>query len=122
MVKGLLLVGLGGALGSMGRYSVALLTKKLAPAAVFPWGTFAVNILGCFAIGCLAACFVQQETQSARLFFVVGILGGFTTFSAFGLETFQLIQSSHMVTAILYVSLSIAVGLLATILGYYLFS
>ena len=124
MIKNFILVGLGGSIGSMGRYGVYLLTKKLAPALALPLGTLVVNVMGCFAIGCVVGILSGHETSAphARLFFVVGILGGFTTFSAFGLETLQLISTSQMFSACLYVSLSIILGVLATWLGYQIFT
>ena len=124
MIKNFILVGLGGSLGSMGRYGVYLLTRKLVPALTLPIGTFFVNVVGCFAIGCVVGILSGHETSAphARLFFVVGVLGGFTTFSAFGLETVQLITTSQIAVACFYVSLSVLFGVLATWLGYQIFA
>jgi CrcB protein len=84
----------------------------------FPWGTLAVNWLGCLAIGVAAALFAAwPHGPSLRLFVVTGVLGGFTTFSAFGLETFELLADGEGSRAVLYVTGSILGGLLAVSLG-----
>ena len=102
----LLLVGLGGAAGSILRHLVSL-AASAALAAGFPWGTLAVNAAGSAAIGALAALDVQGPT---RLLLVTGLLGGFTTFSAFSLETAQLWQRAPWLAA-LYVAASLGGGL-----------
>lgn len=116
-MNAVLLVALGGAVGSVARYGMGLAAVRLFGAA-FPWGTLIVNVLGSLAIGVLAAR--TAEADSARLLLGVGLLGGFTTFSAFSLETVRLMQ--HQPTqAGLYViaSLALSVGAcwLGTVLG-----
>lgn len=108
-------VALGGALGSMGRYGVSLLAAAWLGTA-WPWGTLAVNILGSAAIGALAA---QGIEGNARLFWVTGVLGGFTTFSAFSLEAALLWERAPWMGA-LYVIASIALGLAGFALGWWM--
>ena len=107
-----LLVAAGGALGSTARYGVSLLALRWCGSA-FPWGTLAVNVLGCLAAGVVAAR--VDPLSPWRTFLVAGVLGGFTTFSAFGLETRALGASS---LAALYVALSLGLGLGAVLLGH----
>ncbi len=118
MVKNLLLVGLGGGMGSMLRYGTALLinTKN------FPWATLAVNIIGSFIIGVVFALTLKVDilSDSWKLFLATGICGGFTTFSAFSLENMGLMQSGKYGLAITYIGLSVILGIIATFLGYQL--
>jgi CrcB protein len=88
-----LLLFAGGGIGAVLRYELEGLVQAQA-GATFPWGTFAVNVLGCFAIGLVATWIDERGAASAtmRLFLVPGVLGGFTTFSAFGLETWRLVE------------------------------
>lgn len=116
-----LAIALGGALGSVARYAVvALLTPLLN--YKFPLGTFAVNMLGSFAVGLAYVILVEKLALSPewRLFFITGFLGGFTTFSAFSLEILQIWQEGHVLTAIGYASSSVVLGLLMVLLGVFL--
>ena len=114
-MSGLLWVGLGGALGAMARYAFALIF--VAPA--FPWVTLTINVTGSFIIGALwSLCNDQAWFLSwGRLFLMVGVLGGFTTFSAFSLETLQLINSGRIAAAGTYVIAAICLCLLGVWLG-----
>ena len=110
-------VGLGGFFGSIARYAIAI---WLPPAASgrFPLATFAVNCIGCLLIGVLAGALSRSPaTESARLFLVTGILGGFTTFSAFGLESIHLLRRGEFGLALLYILGSVLVGIAAVWLG-----
>ena len=120
MIHPLILVAMGGAIGSMARYGISSLVVKQVNPVNFPWGTFSVNILGCMLAGVflLVAESMQSISQEARLFVVTGLLGGFTTFSAFGIETLGLLRRGEMLIAISYASLSIIVGVLAMWLSY----
>lgn len=109
-----LLVALGGAIGSAARYGVSLAAARWLTHAVFPWATLTVNIIGSFAIGTLAAR--TQPHETARLLIGVGILGGFTTFSAFSLETVRLLEQQPA-QAMLYVAASLLLSVGACWLG-----
>lgn len=113
------LVGLGGALGAISRYLVGTLTDSTSAAMRFPIGTLIVNIVGCFLIGLISVVLLRYWPLSpnARLFLITGVLGGFTTFSAFSFETVAMIKADHLVAALLYVLVSVLVGLLATYVG-----
>ena len=108
-----LLVAAGGALGSVLRYAVSVLMVASLGAG-FPWGTLAVNVLGSTAIGALAALGVEGGW---RLLLVTGLLGGFTTFSAFSLET-ALLWERVWWLALIYVLASVVLGLAGFALGY----
>ena len=109
-----LLVALGGALGSVMRYLVSVASIE-AFGTAFPWGTLAVNVIGSAAIGLCGALGVSGEW---RLLLVTGLLGGFTTFSAFSLET-GLLWERHPALAALYVGASLTLGLAAFALVYF---
>jgi fluoride exporter len=118
MIKNLLLVGLGGSIGSMARYAVSLLIKT----KLFPYATLSVNIIGSFIIGLVFAMSIKEEglSDNWKLFLATGICGGFTTFSAFSLENMGLLQSGKIGMALTYIILSIVLGIIATFLGYQL--
>jgi len=118
MIKNLLLVGLGGSIGSMVRYAVSLLTNS----KLFPYATLSVNIIGSFIIGIVFALSIKEAglSNNWRLFLATGICGGFTTFSAFSLENMGLLQSGRFGIALTYIILSIVLGIAATFLGYLL--
>lgn len=110
----LLWIMLGGAIGSALRYGIG---KWLpAPTGEFPWATFWVNASGCLLIGILAGYFEKRSVNSETLrwFWMAGICGGFTTFSAFSLETVSLLQQQRWLLAAGYVLASVGIGLLAT--------
>ena len=106
-----LLIAVGGAAGSVGRYALAQ-TVDLRLGS--PWGTLIVNVLGCFAIG---IAYGQIDRTWVKPLVMVGILGGFTTFSSFGLQTIQLLQQGETAKALAYVGLSVGVCLLAVWAG-----
>lgn len=110
-------VGLGGLLGSIARYAVALSIGGTETGR-FPWATFVVNCVGCLFIGLLAGGFARAPVpEGARLFLITGILGGFTTFSAFGLESVNLLRNGELAVALLYIQGSVLVGVLAVWIG-----
>ena len=115
----LLLVGLGGFVGAIARWKLGGWLLHLTVQEKFPYPTFAVNVAGCLAIGVLAGLAERQGmfAQGARLFLFTGLLGGFTTFSAFGLETFVLLRRGEPWIAALYVVASVLAGLAAVWLG-----
>lgn len=117
----ILFIAAGGAAGTLARYALVELAKALHPPAPgtsgpsFPWGTLAVNLLGCFAIGLLATLIPETRPQ-LRAAVLVGVLGGFTTFSSFAWETHQL-WPARPLAATLYVLTSILAGLALAHLG-----
>ncbi len=116
----LLLVGVGGGIGSIARYLLATWVQAVTRGNFFPWGTVAVNVSGCLVIGFLAGLQDPRNLISlnARLFLMIGILGGFTTFSTFGLETFNLLRAGHVPLALANVALQTLAGVLAVWGGY----
>lgn len=115
----LLLVGIGGMAGAIMRYLVGTLVTNLASGIAFPFGTFAVNLLGCLLIGFLARLDFAYHLFSpeVRLLLFTGFLGAFTTFSTFSSEAFLLFQSDRSLDAMLYILSSIGLGLGAVWLG-----
>ena len=110
-------VGLGGGLGSVLRYGLGRWISTRVGTG-FPWATLAVNVLGCLAIGFLHRTLeTRGAPESLRLFLTVGLLGGFTTFSAFGFETVSLLQSGRPGPAVGYILASLAGGLTAVWVG-----
>lgn len=118
-MKGLLLVGIGGFFGSAARYLVSNGMARWTLQNGFPYGTLSVNLAGCFVIGILAGGIERHQWLSAdaRLLLLTGVLGGFTTFSAFGLETVQLVRRGEWVFAAGNILLSVILGLLAVHAG-----
>jgi CrcB protein len=114
-----ILIAAGGAFGSVLRYAVQGWVQR-AITSNFPLGTLAVNVIGCALIGFLTAAFTGPIVirQEYRLGLIVGILGGFTTFSAFGWETFSLANDAQFALAGLNVILSCGLGLIAVWAGY----
>lgn len=117
-----LIVMAGGAVGSLLRYLVTVLTAPTG--AQLPWGTILVNVTGSFAIGLFAALTVAQGRyplpEAARLFVMVGLLGGYTTFSAFSLQTLDLLRDGAPLRAMLNVVLSVLLCLAAVAAGHLL--
>jgi CrcB protein len=119
-MKLVLLIGAGGFIGSSLRYLVSLFVQSKV-LTTFPFGTFAVNILGCFLIGAVYALSDRGNLAAEwRLFLATGILGGFTTFSSFSNETVSMMRDAQYGSALLYVVSSVILGLLATFLGIFL--
>jgi fluoride exporter len=117
-MHGVLWVALGGALGSSLRYGVNVWSGKLLGSA-FPWHTLFVNIVGCFAMGVLTGllAFRMNLSQEVRLFLTTGVLGGFTTFSAFALDTALLAERRTIALAVIYVLASVLVSLIGVFVG-----
>jgi CrcB protein len=116
MVKEIIIVGMGGFIGANARFGVCRLVYRYYKG---PAGTFAVNIVGCLIIGGFM-CFLESRQFSSaniRLFWIVGLLGAFTTFSAFGHETFELLRVGNFVSAFWNVGANIFLGLGAVIAG-----
>jgi fluoride exporter len=105
-------IALGGALGSMARYASGVYVGRWLGTA-FPWSTLLINIIGSFLIGVFAESFALQwdTSQSTRAFLVVGICGGYTTFSTFSLDIVTLLNRGEATLALTYVLASVAIGL-----------
>lgn len=114
----LLLVAIGGALGSVARYGAASAVNRFAQAP-FPWGTLAVNIIGSFLIGLLMVLLLKagEWRESSRLLLVTGVMGGFTTFSSFSWETWKLVEDGRLVMAMTNILASVVICLVATFAG-----
>jgi CrcB protein len=108
----------GGGLGALGRYWIGGWVQSHAGVS-FPWGTLCVNATGCLAIGVLATLLEERALlgPAARLFLIVGVLGGYTTFSTFGIETWRLIEAGEWLRATANAVGSVAAGLAAVAAG-----
>ncbi len=115
----ILLVGIGGFIGSVARYLASGYVQQSTKSINFPFGTLAVNVIGCFIIGFLAQLAEERGvfTSESRLFVFTGFLGGFTTFSSFGNETLNLARDSQMMNALANVGANVILGLFAVWLG-----
>src|SRR5688500_17446449 len=116
-MQNILLLILGGALGTLCRYGVSLLTVKQDHS--FPWSTFVVNLLGSFLIGFLWSKYSGNPSDAVRSFAFIGFLGGFTTFSSFALESMNLVNNGQTGIAVTYVLLTNVLGLLLVFGGYW---
>lgn len=113
-------VGLGGFIGVLGRYGLGGLLHRQLPMATFPYGTLAVNLLGCFAIGVLAGLAESRQLfgPEVRMFAFIGVLGGFTTFSTFSYETVLMLRDAEYWRAIVNVGVHVVLGLTLVWLGF----
>ena len=105
-------IALGGALGTMARYATGIYVGRWLGTA-FPWSTLLINILGSFLIGVFAESFALQwdTSQSTRAFLIIGICGGYTTFSTFSLDIVTLLNRGEAALALTYVLASVVIGL-----------
>jgi fluoride exporter len=119
MLKQAIVVALGGALGSIARYKLGGFVLHHTNSWNFPASTFFVNVCGCFAMGALAAIAEHHDLLSAyaRIFVFTGLLGGFTTFSAFGYESAFLLRRGMPSMALTYAALSVLCGVVGVLLG-----
>lgn len=119
MIKNVLIVALGGGVGSVARYLLSFYIQK-GTDGTFPWGTFIVNILGSLIIGLLYGLSERGNLMSTelRLLLAVGLCGGFTTFSTFANENFILIRGGEFLHMAVYTGLSVVLGFFFVYLGY----
>lgn len=113
-MSAVLAVGLGGALGAVGRYGISLLPLKGA----FPWLTLATNVLGALLIGFVAGAAAEHAVSpNMELFWKTGVCGGFTTFSTFSMETLHLLEEGRMTAGLLYAGLSVVLCVAGVYVG-----
>lgn len=113
------MVGAGGAIGSVLRYGFSKILPGIQSGS-FPWSTFTVNLIGCFLIGWIYAMLNKQGQQQWAPFLITGLLGGFTTFSAFGLEGLQMIRMQEYGLMALYAGSSLTLGIMLAAAGYWI--
>ena len=118
MLLKLVVIFIGGGLGTICRFLVTNLSKTFFVTSLY--GTLFVNIIGCFLIGFLSGYLINNFSPNFRQFVLVGFLGGLTTFSTLNLEVFEALRGGKVFYATMYMFLSCFLGLLATFLGYYL--
>lgn len=118
MSRILFLIGMGGLIGSIGRYLTASYFTKIFPSA-FPYGTFAVNVIGCLLIGIVYGFSERFNwfTPEWRLFMATGVCGGYTTFSSFAYENIKLLQEGNYLTFAVYSIISFILCLITSFLG-----
>ena len=117
--QALLLVALGGAAGSVLRWAMAGAVQRWS-GSLFPWGTFSVNVLGALLIGFISALAIERAAlpPAMRQLLIVGVLGGFTTFSTLSYELFSLLRDGQWLAGALYAGGTLILGLAATITGF----
>lgn len=118
MIKNIILVGLGGALGSVARYLISVLVYS-GKTQSFPWSTLLTNFMGCLLLGLLLGYFQKNDNQyqELKLLLAIGVCGGMTTFSTFSAETLNLMQSGNLLATALYAISSFVGGVLLLYLG-----
>jgi len=117
MIKQIILIGLGGGIGSIARYATSQLALKYL-STYTPYGTFIANVFGSLLIGIFLAFLFENPSQTFKLLLVTGFCGGYTTFSTFTFENFSFLQNGQIGLFLLYSLGSIAVGLLAVFIGF----
>ena len=120
ILKNTIMVGCGSLLGGAARYLISVAMKTMSKG--FPWGTLAVNLVGCLVIGLLWGFFSKNSSESSSwaLFMTIGICGGFTTFSTFSKEALMMLQAGNFMSLLAYVAISVIAGIALVAAGYQL--
>ena len=120
ILKNTIMVGCGSFLGGAAGYLISVAMKTMSKG--FPWGTLAVNFVGCLVIGLLWGFFSKNSSESSSwaLFMIVGICGGFPTFSTFSKEALMMLQAGNFISLLAYVVISVIAGIALVAAGYYL--
>ena len=119
MIKTIIYIAAGSGIGGVARFLLTRVIQEHAGSAAFPWGTFAVNIIGCFAIGLIYGLLDRGFSLSPEMkaFLTVGLCGGFTTFSTFSADFIRLVRAGNHTAALLYVIVTVAICALGTLAG-----
>ena len=120
IIRNTVFIGCGSFIGGAARYLTSVAMKTMSKG--FPWGTLAVNLVGCLVIGLLWGFFSKNSSESSSwaLFMTVGICGGFTTFSTFSKEALMMLQAGNFFSLLAYVAISVIAGIALVAAGYYL--
>ena len=120
IIRNTIFIGCGSFIGGAARYIISVAMKAMSK--VFPWGTLIVNLVGCLVIGLLWGFFSKNSSESSSwaLFMIVGICGGFTTFSTFSKEALMMLQAGNFISLLAYVTISVIAGIALVAAGYYL--
>ena len=120
IIKDTIMVGCGSFIGGAARYLISVAMKAMSKG--FPWGTLAVNLVGCMAIGLLLGFFsrTSSEGNTWALFLMIGVCGGFTTFSTFSKEALVMLQTGNIMGLLAYIGISVIIGVALVAAGYYL--
>lgn len=114
------MIGSGGFLGTLARFGLNGFVQRQLPSAAFPYGTLAVNLMGCFLIGSVAGFAEERQFlgQEIRAVVLIGVLGGFTTFSTFGYDTFEMLRDGNYARATCNAGIHVALGVALVWLGH----
>ena len=120
IIRNTIFIGCGSFIGGAARYIISVAMKAMSKG--FPWGTLIVNLVGCLVIGLLWGFFSKNSSESISwaLFMIVGICGGFTTFSTFSKEALMMLQAGNFISLLAYVTISVIAGIALVAAGYYL--